>query len=142
MNRCEEFRQALGRLHDGEASPGEARECRAHAGACADCAAEAALLDAVARRLRERGGPAPGTAAVPGLRDAVMARLRRGDAAVLEIHPFLRRAFAAAAAVFVAATAAAFWQSSHRRPAAPRDAGIPREEILAEIVRPRLGPGR
>ena len=141
MTECEEHRRALGRLHDGEASAEEAREARAHASACAACGADAALLEAVGGRLRERGGPAD-AGPPPGLRDAVLARLRRGDAVVLELHPFLRRIAAAAAVVFVTATASAVWQASSRRPSPAREAGIPRAAILAELGRPRPGPGR
>jgi len=139
MTRCEEFRQALGRLHDGQASPAEAEEARAHAASCAACAADAALLEAVAARLRERAGPAD--AAPPaGLREAVVLRLKRGDAAVIELRPFLRRAAAAAAAVLLAASTAAAWQAAHRPRVEPaREAGVTRQEILAEIVRPRMG---
>ncbi|MCK6480349.1 MAG: zf-HC2 domain-containing protein [Planctomycetes bacterium] len=143
---CEEFRRALGRLHDGEASPAEAAGARAHAAACAGCAEAEASLLAAAERLLERGGPLPGEdpAPVPGLREAVLARIRRGDAAVLDLRPFLRRAAAAAAAVLVAATAAAAWQSS-RLPSAGGDGDGPaihRKDVLAAICGPRLGGGR
>jgi anti-sigma factor RsiW len=139
MTRCEEHRRALGRLHDGEASPAEAAEARAHAASCAACAADAALLGSVAARLRERAGPADAPTP-PGLREAVLLRLRRGDAAVIEIRPFLRRAAAAAAAVLLAASAAAAWQATHGPKVAPAsEAGVTREEILAQIVR---GKGR
>jgi anti-sigma factor RsiW len=139
MTRCEEFRRALGRLHDGQASPAEAEEARAHAAGCAACAADAAMLEAVAARLRERAGPID--AAPPaGLREAVVLRLKRGDAAVIELRPFLRRAAAAAAAVLLAASTAAAWQAVHRPRIEPaREAGVTRQEILAEIVRPRTG---
>ena len=141
MTTCDVSLRALDRARDGEASAEEAREARAHAESCPGCAAAAAALDAVSARLLERAGPAGG-AAPPGLRAAVLARVRRGDAVVLELHPFLRRAAVAAAALFVAATATALWQSA--RGAGPHrfDGGIPREEILAELGRTRLGPGR
>lgn len=141
MRTCDDFRRALDRARDGEAPDGESREARAHAESCPACAASATALDAVSARLLERAGPA-GSAAPAGLREAVLGRLRRGDAVVLELHPFLRRAAVAAAAVFVAATATALWQSA--RGAGPHrfDGGIPREEILAELGRTRLGPGR
>ncbi len=141
MKTCGEFLGALDRARDGEASAEEAREARAHAESCASCAAAGATLDAVSARLREVAGPA-GSASPAGLRDAVLSRVRRGDAVVLELHPFLRRAAVAAAVLFVAATATALWQSA--RGAGPHrfDGGIPREEILAELGRTRLGPGR
>lgn len=141
MKTCDEFLAAFDRARDGEASAEEAREARAHAAACPACAAAASVLDAVSARLLERAGP-PGAPAAGGLRDAVLARVRRGDAVVLDLHPFLRRAAVAAAALFVATTATALWQSS--RPGVPLrfDGGIPREEILAELGRTRLGPGR
>ena len=141
MSGCEDFRKALDRARDGEASAAEAREARAHAESCPACADAAAALDAVSARLLERAGPA-GAAAPAGLRDAVMARVRRGDAVVLELHPFLRRAAVAAAAVFVAATATAFLQATRAKGPHRFDSGIPREAILAELGRPRLGPGR
>ena len=144
MKNCEEFRRALGRLHDGEASPEEAAGARAHAGDCAPCAAAEASLLAVAGRLLERGGPLPaeGAAPLPGLRDGVLDRIRRGEAVVVDLRPFLLRAAAAAAAVFVVATAAAVWQASHRRDGAGDGPLIHREEILAEICGPGLGTGR
>ena len=145
MANCEEFRRALGHLRDGEASPEEAGAARGHAASCPACGADAALLEAVAARLRERGGPAAAPASA-GLRDAVLARIRDGvqggEAIVLELRPFLRRAALAAAAVFVGATAAALWQASHGAGRGRVEPGIPREEMLAEIVGPRLGPGR
>jgi hypothetical protein len=141
MTTCDDFLRALDRARDGEASAEEARDARAHAAACAGCSSAAAALDAVAARLLERAGPA-GAAAPPGLRDAVMARVRRGDAVVLELHPFLHRAAVAAAVLFVAATATAFWQSARAKGPHRFDGGIPREEILAELGRTRLGPGR
>ena len=147
MADCEGFRRTLGLLHDGEAPPG-AEEARAHAAACPSCRDAAAVAASVAERLRERAGPAAAGDSVPGLRESLLARIRRGEAAVLELHPFLRRVAAAAAAVIVAATAAAFWQSSHRgpSPAVPDPsgaaAGITREELVAEMVRARLGIGR
>ena len=141
MTTCDDFLGALDRARDGEAAPEEAREARAHAAACPGCAAAAAALDAVSARLLERAGPA-GAPAPAALREAVLGRVRRGDAAVLELHPFLRRAAVAAAALFVAATATALWQSA-RGAGPPRfDGGLPREEILAELGRTRLGPGR
>jgi len=141
MKTCEEFLRALDRARDGEASPAEAREARAHAEGCAACSAASAALDAVAARLLEVAGP-PGAAASPGLRGAVMARVHRGDAVVLELHPFLRRAAVAAAVLFVAATATGLWQSARSKGPHRFDGGIPREEILAELGRTRLGPGR
>jgi hypothetical protein len=141
MSGCDRFREALDRARDGEAAGEEAREALAHAASCPDCRSGDAVLDLVAARLRERGGPAVG-AAPPGLREAVMARVAAGGAAVLDLHPFLRRAAVAAAAVFVAATGLALWQSA-RAPAPGRiDAGVTREDVLAQIVRLRPGPGR
>ncbi len=143
MTTCEKFRRSLGRLHDGEASPAEAAEARAHADSCAGCAAAEASLLAAAERLLERGGPLlPADAPPPaGLRDAVLARIRRGDAAVHDLRPFLRRAAAAAAAVLVVSSAAALWQAARSG-----DAGgaplIDREQTLAEICGPRLAFGR
>jgi anti-sigma factor RsiW len=143
MTGCEEFRGALGRLHDGEASAEEAQAARAHAGSCAACRADTALLESVAARLRERAGPVPAPEdAVPGLREAVVARALRGEAAVLDLGPFLRRAAAAAAAVLVAATASALWQAAHRS-AVPASPDPPSHaEIVAQIVRLRMGAGR
>jgi len=142
MTGCEQFRLSLGRVHDGEAPPDEAAAARAHAAACAECAAHASLLDSVAGRLRERAGPI-GAPEPPGLRETVLARLRRGDAVVLEIRPFLRRVAAAAAAVLLAASGAAAWQALQRPQVEPAsEAGVSREEILAQIVRPRPGTGR
>jgi hypothetical protein len=142
MNGCEEFRRALGRARDGEAAPHEAAAARAHAAGCADCAGFASGIESAAARLRERAGPAGG-AAPEGLRESVLARIRRGDAVVIEIRPFLRRVAAAAAAVLLAASGAAAWQAIHRPQVEPaREAGVSREEILAQIVRPRLGTGR
>jgi hypothetical protein len=145
-NGCEGFRLALDRGRDGEtprdaASAESVRAARAHAESCAACRDAAAALDAVAARLLERAGPA-GAAAPGGLREAVMARVHRGEAVVLELNPFLRRAAVAAAALFVAATAAAFWQASRGRGIERPDAGIPRDEMLAEIVQRGFGPGR
>jgi anti-sigma factor RsiW len=141
MTHCEEYRKALGRLRDGEAAPGDADAVRAHGEACGACGAEAALLEAVGARLRERGGPADAPAPA-GLREAVLAGIRSGGGVVLDLRPFLRRAAVAAAAVFVAASATALWQSARPRAGRGLEAGIPREEMLAEIVRPRLGQGR
>jgi anti-sigma factor RsiW len=141
MGACDRFLHVLDLARDGEASPAEAREARDHAAACRACAAAIASIDAVSARLAERAGP-PGAAAPDGLREAVLARLRAGEPAVLELHPFLRRAAVAAAVLFVAATATALWQSA--RDGGPRrlDGGIPREEILAELGKTRPGPGR
>ena len=141
MNTCEDFLRALDRARDGEASAGEAGEARAHAAACPACSAAAAVLDAVSAHLLERAGP-PGSAAPAGLREAVLARVHRGDAVVLDLHPFLRRAAVAAAVLFIAATATAFWQSARSKGPHRFDGGIPREEILAELGRIRPGPGR
>ncbi len=142
-NPCEGFRLALDRARDGE-SPVDAASveaARSHAASCPGCRSAAAALDAVAARLSEIAGPAD-AAAPPGLRGAVMARVHRGEAVVLELHPFPRRAAFAAAALFVAATAAAFWQGSRARGDERPDAGIPRDEMLAEIVQRGFGSGR
>jgi anti-sigma factor RsiW len=141
MKSCGEFLRALDRARDGEASAAEAAEARAHAASCPSCSGATAALDAVSARLLERAGP-PGAPAGAGLGEAVLSRVRRGDAVVLEIHPFLRRAAVAAAALFVAATATALWQSAGAKGPHRFDGGIPREEILAELGRTRLGPGR
>lgn len=138
MRTCEEFLRALDRARDGEASPEEAREARAHAAACPACAGASSVLDAVSARLIERAG-APDAR---GVREAVMARVVGGDAVVLELHPFLRRAAVAAAVLFVAATATAVWQTNRQGDRHRLDGGIPREEMLAELGRSRLGPGR
>jgi hypothetical protein len=138
---CEPFLRALDRARDGAATPAEAASARAHAESCAGCRAAAAALDPVAARLRERGGPADAPAPA-GLREAVMARVRRGDAVVLELHPFLRRAAFAAAALFLVATAAAFWQASRVQGPAGIDAGVSRSDVVALIVRLRTVPGR
>ncbi len=80
-----------------------------------------------------------------------MARVRGGEAIVLELHPFFRRAAFAAAALFLAATAAALWQGTHGDPSRSEvrgevswgpHAGIPRDEMLAEIVQRGFGSGR
>ena len=142
MTGCEEFRRALGRAHDGEAAPDEAAAARAHAAGCAGCSEHAALMESAAARLRAIAGPV-GASAPAGLRESVLARIRRGDAVVIEIRPFLRRVAAAAAAVLLAASGAAAWQAMHSPKVEPaREAGVSREEILAQIVRPRLGTGR
>lgn len=141
MSTCGDFLRALDRARDGEASAEEAREARVHAAACPACSAAGSALDAVSARLLELAGP-PGAEASAGLREAVLARVRRGDAVVLELHPFLRRAAVAAAVLFVAATATAFWQSARSKGPHRFDGGIPREEILAELGRIRPGPGR
>lgn len=141
MNDCESFRRALDRARDGLASPDEAVEARAHLASCADCRSAEAALDAVAARLRERGGPVGGTAPA-GLAGAVMARVHRGEAVILELHPFLRRAAVAAAALFVAATAAAFWQAARARGPAAVEAGLTRDDVVALIVRLHVAPGR
>ena len=141
MTTCDDFLRALDLARDGEASAAEAGEARVHATACASCSAAAAALDAVSARLLEHAGP-PGAAAPAGLREAVLARVNRGDAVIIELHPFLRRAAVAAAVLFIAATATAFWQSARSKGPHRFDGGIPREEILAELGRIRPGPGR
>jgi predicted anti-sigma-YlaC factor YlaD len=140
---CEPFRLALSRDADGEASPAEARAARAHAASCPSCAGFAAAVAAAAAELRSRAS-APGGPAGEALRGAILARIRRGDAVVLELRPFLRRVAAVAALVTVAATAAAFGLDGDRTPApAPAaDPGLDRSQVLAAIVRPRLGPWR
>jgi len=80
---------------------------------------------------------------VPGLRQAVLARIGRGEAVLLDIRPFLLRTAAAAAAVLVVATAATLWQDARRGAGeSVREAALGREDVLARIVRPRLGPER
>jgi hypothetical protein len=146
MSDCEDFRRALDRARDGAASPGPMpaeteREARAHVASCADCRSAAAVMDAVAARLRERGGPADAPAPAR-LREAVMARVHKGEAAILELHPFLRRAAVAAAAVFLAATAASFWQATRVRGPEAVEAGLTRDDVVALIVRLHVAPGR
>ena len=141
MKDCEEFRRALGCLRDGEGSGPEGAEIRAHVASCPECGADERILEAVGLRIRERGGAAE--APIPeGLRDAVLARLRAGEGVILDLRPFLRRVATAAAAVFVCATATAFWQASRHSDRGPAEAGATREEIVAEIVRLQMGPGR
>jgi len=143
MKDCEEYRRALGRLHDGEAPPAEAVATRAHVAACRECAAAFEELRLLTGHMLERGGilPPADAAPDPALREAVLARILRGEATVLDLRPFLLRAAAAAAAVLVVSSAAALWQASHRGgpDAGPR---IDREEALAEICGPRLALGR
>jgi anti-sigma factor RsiW len=138
VNGCEGVRRALGRLADGEADPREARQARAHLEGCAACRGHEALLGAVALRFAERAGP-PGSAAPEGLREAVLARVRAGEAAVLDLQPFLRRTALAAAAVFLAATGLALWQESRFPGPSRLDPEVSREDILAQIVRLRAG---
>jgi len=147
MTRCEDHRRALARHRDGEAAGDATREALAHAATCADCGVFEAVGSAVRARLLERAGPpvrdGDDTAPVDGLREAVLARLARGDALVLDLDTFLRRSAAAAAAVLIAGTAAAFLRGfGDRSPVPVPGPGLDRDGILAAIVTPRLGPGR
>jgi hypothetical protein len=137
---CTEVRRALDRARDGVAPlpPAESD----HAASCAACLAYESLQDSIGARLRERGGPAIG-APDADLRHAVLARIRRGDAAALELRPFLLRAAFAAAVVVMVASSISLWKDRSRSDERPGDASfLAREDILADVVRPALGGRR
>jgi hypothetical protein len=101
---CDEFRELLGRFHDGEAPPAARAAVAAHVSGCAGCAAARAAVAELGELARALPEPEP-----PGdLWERIAPRLGAAPARVYRSQAS-RRSAAALAALVLAVLAAGWW---------------------------------
>jgi anti-sigma factor RsiW len=85
---CEKYWETMSALADGECSPEEERELRAHIAKCSECAQAFAFLERSSRAMAE----IPPVASPTGLRSAILASTTRRPAAVQTLRAAFARA--------------------------------------------------
>jgi hypothetical protein len=127
--------ERLSAFVDGELAPAEAAALRAHAGACASCAATLADLRALVQNTRALDVPEPPPTLWPSIEGALDRRERFGWLSLSNWKPFAVGALAGAVAVGLIVVALPILRA---RPGSPAGAPTPTETASAAPADPLL----